>query len=645
MEKKDYPVYVSINDKDVGYESLEEAIEAIPTASVAIVTIKNDVIVAKQVIVPQANVTMTDGGLPVVIKRGFDGPVNGGLFVLSGNANLTVGGTAPGRLTIDGNGSAGRAFLVGLDEKDTKACLYLNAGVSVCGNRTDGSGSAALVSGKLVMNGADVYGNSSGGFGGAFHVYGNGDFRLYGGSVRDNSACCGGGLSFEGNAVASVYGGIISGNSVPDEGAGGNVYIAKGNQGVSIGGNILIRGGKRGNEEEDLALDDGMPKQRTSVVLSGPLTMGSARIMGKEVRFRINSDLGASVFNVIVPEDFTADERLSIFEGPHAGDQYGAFRFGEGRMFNDSENVRLRFYASPIKQSQWGDCTYIEFPDGSNMLIDCGKLETGEAIAKELWALGIHKIDICLLTHYHSDHANGFQAIFKEAKIKVGKFISSPYVPKTGYGWVSDCIAEYGSEKVFVSAGDSFDLGGAHFSVLWPEASQLSPVPDKTSTDEGGSYTDENPPVRGGTLDMNSKTLVVMLQYGENKVLFTGDIYANRIVFNGAQNWDYSGYDNPNSEQHLVEKYAGTDVLKADVMTAGHHGKISSNSVEIINAVSPSYAVAMGTADQKTVNQRYEEAGVVLFRTGSTAYDYSGTIGASVYVTLSGTDLTVETGR
>ena len=318
-------------------------------------------------------------------------------------------------------------------------------------------------------------------------------------------------------------------------------------------------------------------------------------------------------------------------------------------MFKDGLNAHIRFFASPVTGKEWGDCTYIEFPDGTNMLIDCGQLNdsysTGSAIAKELSDCGVHKIDACILTHYHSDHANGFKALFEETDIKVGTFISSPYIPKTGYQWLNYDLAINGVDKMTVAAGDTFEYGGAQFKVLWPVRENLTPVPEKNSTDAAGVYTDENPPVLGGSLDVNSKSLVIMMKYGTTKVLFTGDIYANRIAYSGAENWDYTGYDNPNSEEHLVEMYAGTDALDADIMTAPHHGKRTSSSVEFISAVSPAYAVAMGGNYQSDVKDRYTAAGAVFYLTGSTATAYKNALNKNVYVKLTGDGYLVTVGE
>ncbi|MBR4120220.1 MAG: MBL fold metallo-hydrolase, partial [Spirochaetales bacterium] len=503
----------------------------------------------------------------------------------------------------------------------------------------------ALVYGKLVVNGAVMTGNESAGNGGAVHVSGNGDFRIYSGRIKGNRAHNGGGVSVEGNASATISNGEITGNNAGSDGNGGNLYIGSCSQGVLLGGGIDISGGMKGNEGNDISLADGSDEKPTRITLAGHFKGSSISFLGKNVRVKITADLKASVLNVASNEPFTEDERNLIIEGVHASDQYGALRFSGGRMFNDSQNVRIRFYASPIKQSQWGDATYIEFPDGTNMLVDCGSQDTGEAIARELWNLGIYRIDVVVLTHYHSDHANGLHGIFESAKISVGTFVSTSYIPKTGYAWIDEDLRVYGGSRKYVSTGDSFELGGALFSILWPDADQLSPVPDSNTTDAGGAYSDSNPPVRGGSLDMNSKTIVMMLQYGENKVLFTGDIYANRVVYNGAQNWDYSGYDNPNSEEYLVLRYEGTDVLKADIMTAPHHGKRTSSSEALIKAVSPSYAVAMGTANQKDINSRYEQFGAILYRTGSAAYDYSGTLGMNVYAVLDGSSVRVTVGE
>lgn len=63
-----------------------------------------------------------------------------------------------------------------------------------------------------------------------------------------------------------------------------------------------------------------------------------------------------------------------------------------------------------------GDATYIELPNGSNVLIDGGPKST--PVLQFLLAKGVTKIDHLVLTHPHNDHYRGLKNVFKNFDVK-----------------------------------------------------------------------------------------------------------------------------------------------------------------------------------------------------------------------------------
>ena len=63
-----------------------------------------------------------------------------------------------------------------------------------------------------------------------------------------------------------------------------------------------------------------------------------------------------------------------------------------------------------------GDAIYLEFPNGTNALIDGGP--SGEAIYKFLKEKGVTKLDRVVLTHPHSDHYRGLKKVFTAFEVK-----------------------------------------------------------------------------------------------------------------------------------------------------------------------------------------------------------------------------------
>ena len=71
--------------------------------------------------------------------------------------------------------------------------------------------------------------------------------------------------------------------------------------------------------------------------------------------------------------------------------------------------------------------------------------------------------------------------------------------------------------------------------------------------------------------DSNDYSVVLRLQYGERRILFTGDAEEK-------------------SEEEIVGKYTASD-LSADVLKVSHHGSSTSTTERFLNLVDPGYAV------------------------------------------------------
>ena len=66
-----------------------------------------------------------------------------------------------------------------------------------------------------------------------------------------------------------------------------------------------------------------------------------------------------------------------------------------------------------------GDCIFIEFPDGKNMLIDCGEGndKNFSNVNKFFSANKVDKIDYLIITHPDLDHAGGALNVVENYKI------------------------------------------------------------------------------------------------------------------------------------------------------------------------------------------------------------------------------------
>lgn len=187
------------------------------------------------------------------------------------------------------------------------------------------------------------------------------------------------------------------------------------------------------------------------------------------------------------------------------------------------------------------DCALLEC-DGQYALIDCGNTEDGPLVIEYLQNLGVERLSLAVGTHPHEDHIGGFASVLHEYDADTVWFSYTPYV-----NWVVEgfqrAVMMQSKSITKPKIGDTFQLGDATITMLGPV---------KTSYE-----------------DVNDLSLVLMVQYGDTRFLFTGDMEAI-------------------AEEDLLN--SGADV-KADVLKVGHHGSYSSTTYRLLREVAPTYGV------------------------------------------------------
>ncbi len=217
---------------------------------------------------------------------------------------------------------------------------------------------------------------------------------------------------------------------------------------------------------------------------------------------------------------------------------------------------------------------------GHFMLIDAGENDQGETVVSDLKEAGVETLDYVIGTHPHSDHIGGLDDVLH---VFPAKAVILPPVSHTTAAFedVLDAVAGQSLKLTKPVPGDSYELGGASFTIL-------SPVKD---------YGD----------DLNNWSVGIRLVYGDNAFVLCGD----------------------------AEEAAETDIaasgtpLSADVLKVGHHGSRTSTCDSFLKAVSPTWAViqcgagnSYGHPHPETLD-KLEAAGVTVLRT-----DLEGTITA-----------------
>lgn len=217
-----------------------------------------------------------------------------------------------------------------------------------------------------------------------------------------------------------------------------------------------------------------------------------------------------------------------------------------------------------------GDSIFIT-QGGESMLIDTNTEDYYENVKDTLNRYGVSKLDFLVATHPHSDHIGSMCEVLEDFGTE--KYCYSDIETDTyTYKSSMEFAKEYADEMSPLFAGDVFTLGDARITVLSPSEGN---VPS----------------------DLNNASLVLLLEYGDFKALFTGD--AEKQI-----------------EQNILPSVPDVDVLKV-----GHHGSYTSSSEEFLAACKPETAlISLGEGNQygfphQIVLDSLNNIGCEIFRT------------------------------
>ena len=228
----------------------------------------------------------------------------------------------------------------------------------------------------------------------------------------------------------------------------------------------------------------------------------------------------------------------------------------------------------------YGDSTYIEFPNGQNMLIDVSTELGGDAVLKSLLAMGVEQIDYFVASHLHKDHTGGFGRLAE--RIAVKEIILSGYGYKSieadkAFPQIAD---ERGIPVRQVRMGDEFHVGDVCLQVLFPPRGIPEVSPEL-------SYVEQE-------INSNVYSMVLRMTYKGFSALFAGDIYEE-------------------TEKQLILTYG--DSLRSTLLKVPHHGNDTSSGQAFLDAVKPQLAVMMGRCCEWPVQLRFANAGIPLYGT------------------------------
>ncbi len=222
--------------------------------------------------------------------------------------------------------------------------------------------------------------------------------------------------------------------------------------------------------------------------------------------------------------------------------------FGIGSFFGDEssnaptnipQNVAgsLEIHYMDVGQ---GDATLIKCDD-MTLLIDAGDNSQGMNVRTYIEKQGVERIDYVIGTHPDADHIGGLDVVIYNFDCGTILMPDEKKDTKT-YDDVINTIKNKNYKITLPEVGTTYKLGQAQFTIIAPN----------------DDYS-----------DANSESIGIILTYGENRFLFTGDAEAE-------------------AEEDILQN--GIDI-HADVYKAGHHGSRTSSSDEFLEAVKPKAVV------------------------------------------------------
>ena len=209
-------------------------------------------------------------------------------------------------------------------------------------------------------------------------------------------------------------------------------------------------------------------------------------------------------------------------------------------FISNANNKQLEVHFIDVGQ---GDTTYIELPNGTDILIDAGESKYGSTVVNYLKNQEKNiEIDYLIATHPDSDHVGGMKDVFKQLNVKNFYYPYDASHNTQTWNNVLNLANEEGCKIVDAKSNTNLSIGEAEVKFIQPNK----------------DYSDNN-----------DDSAVVLIDYKNTEIMVTGDI-------------------SELTEQDMVNQNLIPDI---DVLKVAHHGSKYSSSKSFLNKAKPENSV------------------------------------------------------
>ncbi len=222
--------------------------------------------------------------------------------------------------------------------------------------------------------------------------------------------------------------------------------------------------------------------------------------------------------------------------------------------FNELQSLMTNRIELTMIDVGTGESILLEFPNNKIILIDCGNDLSKAAkysVIPVLKHKGINHLDMVIISHSHRDHYGGLKELLKTVSIgKVG-YSKNSHLPIVKLLQRNKKMSNSNHQVPLTSGDELKGLGNVSLKIIHPNENR---------------YSNEN-----------NNSLVMLMTYGTQKMLFTGDIEKK-------------------VEESLVKQNLLSDI---DILKVAHHGSRTSSIHSFINRTQPEIALISSGAKKK----------------------------------------------